>query len=1334
MVLGKRRVLSSSQSPSSTQVYGLQIDSADVAAWVESLSDSEPRKFYVEIRASQMEVQVTEAAERNETLSWNEVLFLLIGNSSSIISLSILHKPSTAIITQETCIGCVDITFGTLLTRCADNDFAALEMMSVATESKEPTIGIIRVKLIECTDLNDLAMQMDNVGRNQLRRFWNFGNLTNLQDAFSNIENAVKLMDDECLSKPELLSNLGVAQQSRFEQFGHLSDLENAISNIKKAVDMTYDGHPDQPMYLLNLGSNQLIRFGCLGNLPDIENAISNIEKAVDMAYDGHPSKPGRLANLGMAQKARFECLGDLSDLENAISNTEKAIALAYDGHPDLPLYFSSLGCDQEWRFKHLGNLSDLENAISNKEKAVKLTDDGHPSKADYLSNLGTAQHSRFERLGNSSDLENAISNTEKAVMLTDDGHPSKPVYITNLGLVHLARFKHFGDLSDLEHAISNNEKAVDLTYDGHPSKPERLVNLGIAQQKRFEHLGILADLENAISNKEKAVQLANDEYPNKRTLLLDLGVSQQARFERLGNLSDLENAILTLVKAVELTDDGHPSKPEHLCALGCAQLARFERLGDLFDLEHAISNKEKGVNLTYDGDPSKSGRLCDLGVSQHTRFERLGNLFDLENAIRNIDKAVKLMDDRHPDKPILLSSLCTSKQTRFERLGDLSDLENAISSIAKAVGLIDDRHPNKPGLLINLGVAQRARFEHLGDLSDLENAISNAEKAVDLTDDGHPNKARFLSNLGTSHQIRFRKFTKLEDRVASVSSFKAAARLKAADPYHALFAARKWAEISHLHGDRISALEGYRTALELMPKVAWLGLDTPSRQNRLHREKLEDLGCLAASCAINIGHFEEAVELLDLGRSVFWNQAASLRSDLELLRDVVPELAAELEKIGRQLDAGNFSDSLFAIREDVSHDRRSAEEIGQERRHLVGLWEGLVERVRELPQFRFFLRPVPFSQLRQAAIAGRIIIINASRYGVDALVFSAAQPIGHVPLPDINIEELAILSRQILLRRPVVATEKAQRTYVVRHLEPALRIVWEAILVPIFNKLDVPSTPSTAISQSRIWWYPTGPLTFIPIHAAGPGRAVATDVSRLVISSYVTSLNSLLQAQKRHRQDTAMHSLKFLAISQPNTPNLPVLPQSIAEVDKLIKAVHVAAVRSDACSKQDIMHLDSSDATVNRVSAALDSCSWVHFACHGFQDPVLGMKSAFALHDGPLELGEIASKRLSSGQFAFLSACHAASGLKELPGEAMHLAAGLQFAGFPSVIATMWSIRDDDAPEVADQTYQHLFRNGLQGLDPSEAAAALNRAILHLREDPKVTVDQWAPFIHFGI
>jgi len=98
------------------------------------------------------------------------------------------------------------------------------------------------------------------------------------------------------------------------------------------------------------------------------------------------------------------------------------------------------------------------------------------------------------------------------------------------------------------------------------------------------------------------------------------------------------------------------------------------------------------------------------------------------------------------------------------------------------------------------------------------------------------------------------------------------------------------------------------------------------------------------------------------------------------------------------------------------------------------------------------------------------------------------------------------------------------------------------------------------------------------------------------------------------------------------------------------------------------------------------------------------------------------------------LSACHTATGVQELPGEAMHLAGGLQFAGFPSVVATMWAVNDEDSPDVAAHTYEYLFRNGLQGFDLSESATALNRAILLLREDHKVTLDRWAPFIHFGI
>jgi CHAT domain-containing protein len=218
------------------------------------------------------------------------------------------------------------------------------------------------------------------------------------------------------------------------------------------------------------------------------------------------------------------------------------------------------------------------------------------------------------------------------------------------------------------------------------------------------------------------------------------------------------------------------------------------------------------------------------------------------------------------------------------------------------------------------------------------------------------------------------------------------------------------------------------------------------------------------------------------------------------------------------------------------------------------------------------------------------------------------------------------------------------------------------------------------------------------------------------------------LQARKKN-SPVAKLQRQFLNISQSETPGESALPQTTEEVGAVAEVF-----RSSGWPEGDIIGLHGSEATVDHVSRALDTCSWVHVACHGSQDHKVGMQSGFSLHDGHLKLSEIASKKLSVGRFAFLSACHAASGLKDLPGEAMHLAASIQFAGFPSVIATLWSIRDDDAPRVADHTYQYIFRRGLQGLDPSEAAVALNCAVLRIREDTDVTVDRWAPFIHFGI
>lgn len=120
-------------------------------------------------------------------------------------------------------------------------------------------------------------------------------------------------------------------------------------------------------------------------------------------------------------------------------------------------------------------------------------------------------------------------------------------------------------------------------------------------------------------------------------------------------------------------------------------------------------------------------------------------------------------------------------------------------------------------------------------------------------------------------------------------------------------------------------------------------------------------------------------------------------------------------------------------------------------------------------------------------------------------------------------------------------------------------------------------------------------------------------------------------------------------------------------------------------------------------------------------------------MHNGGLTLEAIARKSLKNKGLAFLSACQTASGHKKLPDESIHLAAGMLVAGYPTVIATMWSINDNDAPLIADEVYCRLMKDGK--LNNGRAARALHAAVgalrEHIGEDKFV---RWVPYVHMGI
>jgi len=164
---------------------------------------------------------------------------------------------------------------------------------------------------------------------------------------------------------------------------------------------------------------------------------------------------------------------------------------------------------------------------------------------------------------------------------------------------------------------------------------------------------------------------------------------------------------------------------------------------------------------------------------------------------------------------------------------------------------------------------------------------------------------------------------------------------------------------------------------------------------------------------------------------------------------------------------------------------------------------------------------------------------------------------------------------------------------------------------------------------------------------------------------------------------------------------------------------------------------LEGEAATVSRVKLEVESCSSIHFACHASQNIDNPLKSGFDLHDGRLELAEIMKLKIVHSEFAFLSACQTSAGDEKLSEEAVHLAAGMLAVGYRGVVATMWSIKDEYGPVVAEGFYKYLMERRVDaGLSTVGAARGLHHTIRSIREtlgDTEHGLLTWVPYVHFG-
>ncbi|MEU1365016.1 CHAT domain-containing protein [Streptomyces sp. NPDC005803] len=420
------------------------------------------------------------------------------------------------------------------------------------------------------------------------------------------------------------------------------------------------------------------------------------------------------------------------------------------------------------------------------------------------------------------------------------------------------------------------------------------------------------------------------------------------------------------------------------------------------------------------------------------------------------------------------------------------------------------------------------------------------------------------------------------------------------------------------------------------------------------------------------------------------------------------------------------------------------------ERMALARTWDELVHTVRSAG-YEDFLRPPPLDALLPAAAGGPVVMVNVGRWRGDALIVRPAG-VTHTRLPGLSereAQEQTLMYLRVLedVDKAGLEVFRARARYDDGDVSPAairgytqakaelqratrrrdatftdvLRWLWRTVAEPVLDELGLTAPPEPGRPWPRVWWCPTGPLTLLPLHAAGhhdePGRAGGLSVLDRAVSSYTPTLRALIDA-RRPAAKTGPDA-HMLIVAVPEAPGQVPLTEVSGESELL-------------CAMFPSAHtlLQAGDATVPAVREAMARSRWAHFACHGGQNLADPSQGGLLLSDGVLSIADIGAGQ-HDGDFAFLSACMTAVGGVLLPDEAITLAAAMHLTGYRHVIATLWSVHDRTAATITASVYARLTVSG--AFDPADSALALHDAVRHLRDTERLPPAAWLPFTHTG-